>query len=129
MVGAGVLFDCQKEFDWSSLNFIVDPEHWAVVAYTGQDGGALDDTGDKRPLWRVAFAEPSDLPAIKEETHKRAHDLVKLYLKGRKDYKLMRAELYWLHQRCAAQAFKGRVFLAGDALHVSSAVRVFFSFR
>ncbi|KAL7897251.1 hypothetical protein HDV64DRAFT_253824 [Trichoderma sp. TUCIM 5745] len=122
MVGADVLFDCQKEFDWSSLNFIVDPQHWAVVAYTGQDGGALDDPEDKRPLWRVAFAEPSDLPATKEETQKRAHDRMKLYLKGRKDYKLVRAELYWLHQRCAAQASKGRVFLAGDALHSNNPI-------
>jgi 2-polyprenyl-6-methoxyphenol hydroxylase-like FAD-dependent oxidoreductase len=119
MVGADILFDCQEEFGWSSLNFIVDPEHWAVVAYTGQDGGAHECPEDKRALWRVAFAEPSDLPTSREETHKRAHDRVKLYIKGREDYKLVRAELYWLHQRCAAQAFKGRVFLAGDALHVS----------
>ena len=42
------------------------------------------------------------------------------YVKGSKTFKITRAEPYWLHQRCAAQARKGRVLLASDALHVSS---------
>jgi hypothetical protein len=117
MVGTDILFDVGKEFDWTSLNFIVDPEDWVVIAYTGQDGAP--ETDDKRPQWRVAFVEPVGLPDTKEEIHKRAMRRIVRYLKGRQDFELVRAEIYWLHQRCAAQASKGRVFLAGDALHVS----------
>jgi len=60
------------------------------------------------------------LPNSKEEILHRAHERLQRDIKGRKDFKITRAEPYWLHQRCAAQARKGRVLLAGDALHVSS---------
>ncbi|KAL7911028.1 FAD/NAD(P)-binding domain-containing protein [Trichoderma velutinum] len=120
MVGTDILFDVEKELGWTSLNFIVDPEDWAVIAYTGQDGAP--GTDDKRPQWRVAFVEPVGLPDSKEETHKRAMRRTARYLRGRGDFELVRAELYWLHQRCAAQASKGRVFLAGDALYSNNPI-------
>lgn len=56
---------------------------------------------------------------------KRAEKRVPRWLKdGSVDaskFRVIRAEPYMLHQRVAAQGRKGRVLLAGDALHVSPA--------
>ncbi|KAF2103804.1 FAD/NAD(P)-binding domain-containing protein [Rhizodiscina lignyota] len=117
MIGMDILFDFGKEFDWTPLNFFVNPDEWGIVAFTGQHGGAAHAPEDKRPQWRVAFVEPVDLPTGTEEYIKRGRLRIKNYLKDRTDYEIVRAESYWLHQRCAAKARKGRVMLAGDALH------------
>ena len=50
----------------------------------------------------------------------RAHERVSKFLKEGVPFRIIRAEPYVLHQRVAKAAFKGRVFLAGDALHVSA---------
>lgn len=117
MIGTDCIYDFAKENDFTPLNFIVHPTDWAVIAYSGEDEdgkpGGLD-----RPLWRVAYVEPPDLLDSKEAYLKRAYERIPRFLKGAKAFKIARAEPYWLHQRCAAQARKGRIVLAGDALHV-----------
>jgi 2-polyprenyl-6-methoxyphenol hydroxylase-like FAD-dependent oxidoreductase len=118
MVGTDILFDFEQEFGYPSMNFFVHPELWGVVAFTGEMGDGSGDQ-DLRPQWRVAYVEPVDLPNGKEETLARARKRLETFLRGPKEAKIVRAESYWLHQRCAKQAKKGRVFLAGDALHVS----------
>lgn len=118
MIGCDVVYDFIKENKFTPLNFIVHPEDWAVIAYSGEEADGLA-IGSGQPLWRIAYVEAPDLPDSKEETLKRAHERVQRYFKGSPDFKITRAEPYWLHQRCAAQARKGRVLLAGDALHVS----------
>lgn len=42
------------------------------------------------------------------------------YLMGSKEFRTTRADVCWMHQRCAKQDQKGRVLLAGDALHLSA---------
>jgi 2-polyprenyl-6-methoxyphenol hydroxylase-like FAD-dependent oxidoreductase len=114
MITADVLYDFTSRMSYSPLNFFVHPSHWGVVAYTGEDGeGGV-------PEWRVAFVEPVDLPTGKEEILDRARGRISSFMKGETDFGIVRAESYWMHQRCAAQARKGRVMLAGDALHVRS---------
>ena len=121
MIGTDVLFEFE-EFGWTSLNFFVDPDDWAVIAYTGQYNSARESPGRMRPQWRVAFAEPVGLSEGKEQIYERARERMKVFMRGRTDYDIVRAEPYWMHQRCAAQARKGRVMLAGDALHSNNPI-------
>ena len=121
MIGTDVVYDYIKEEGFSPLNFVCHPDHWAVIAYSGQDEGMLPQ-GSGQPQWRVAYTEPSNLPGGSADYIERAHERLKLYHKGSGNYKLLRAEPYINHQRCASQARKGRVVLAGDALHSNNPI-------
>lgn len=118
MVGTDVLYDFPKENGWTPLNFVVDEEDCAVIAYTGEDDNGLPH-GHGIPQWRVAFLEPSSLPSDKNSVWARSYEKIPKYLQGSKDFQISRADVFWMHQRCAAVGRKGRVLLAGDALHVS----------
>ena len=119
MVGADIVFDFMGERGYSPLNFVVHPEHWAVIAFTGQDEDGKASDGTEKPQYRVAFVEPPDLPSGPEDYMSRTKERLKLWTDGKENFKILRAEPYINSQRCASQAYKGRVFLAGDALHVS----------
>jgi 2-polyprenyl-6-methoxyphenol hydroxylase-like FAD-dependent oxidoreductase len=126
MIGCDVLYDFPKQEGLTPLNFVVDETDWAVIAYTGEDEDGKAGYGrEKTPLWRVAYIENSDLPSGKEDFLSRAKERIPAsYIKhGDGKFNVIRAEPYTNHQRCAAQARKGRVFLAGDALHVSTCPR------
>jgi 4-nitrocatechol/4-nitrophenol 4-monooxygenase len=115
MIGCDVLYDFVKEQGFKPVNFIVHPEDWAVIAYTG------DDIRGK-PQFRIAYVEPPDLPADKASCIERASKRIPRYMEGKTGFEVTRAEPYLLHQRCAAQARKGRVMLAGDALHSNNPI-------
>lgn len=117
MVGTDVVYDFVGENGWTPLNFVVDDESdaAAVIAYTGED-----DAAHRGPQWRIAFLEPSNLPSSREEVWARARERIPRYLRPSRDFTITRADVFWMHQRCARQGRKGRVLLAGDALHVSS---------
>lgn len=119
MVGTDVLYDFPRENGWTPLNFVVDEVNCAVIAYTGEDDGGKK-YGEGIPQWRVAYLEDSSLSSAKEDVWARAHRQIPQYLKGSKDFKITRADVFWMHQRCAREGRKGRVLLAGDALHVST---------
>ncbi|OCT52421.1 hypothetical protein CLCR_10093 [Cladophialophora carrionii] len=125
MIGADVLYDFVAEEHFSPLNFIVHPVDWAVVAFTGEeeDGHRHGNSG-KRPLWRVAYVEPPDLPAGRDDYVARARERIpRCFMnQGTKEFELLRAEPYVNSQKCAAQARKGRVVLAGDALHSNNPI-------
>jgi 2-polyprenyl-6-methoxyphenol hydroxylase-like FAD-dependent oxidoreductase len=118
MIGTDIVYDFIGQENYSYLNFIVHPAHFAVIAYTGQDAFDLPrDSG--KPLWRVAYIEPPDLPSTPQDYLERARQRLPLWMRGDKNFEILRAEPYINSQRCASQARKGRVLLAGDALHVS----------
>ena len=117
MIGTDVLHDFAAENGWDTINFVVDPDDWALVAYTGEDEHGRP-FGDGRKLWRIAYSEPLDLDANQEALWERAQKRIKTYTQGRGNCQLTRAVPYKLLQRCAKQGRKGRVVLAGDALHV-----------
>ena len=121
MIGADVCHDFAKEEYGTLMNFIVDPEDWAVVIYSGQQKD-MKPAGEAAPMWRIAYAEPSHLSMKREDILDRAKERCGRYAKGRKDLEVTRAEPYRLHQRCAAQAIKGRVLLAGDAMHSNNPI-------
>ncbi|ETN46764.1 uncharacterized protein HMPREF1541_00953 [Cyphellophora europaea CBS 101466] len=121
MIGTDILYDFVGEEGYTPLNFIVHPEHWAVIAYTGQDeGGGPSGTGI--PQYRVAYVEKPDLPSAPEEYLERAQKRLPVWMNGSKNFKLLRAEPYINSQKVASQAIKGRVMLAGDALHSNNPI-------
>lgn len=122
MVGTDVIYDFVKQEDFTPLNFIVHPKDWAVIAYTGQEEDRLP-IGSGKPQWRVAYVEDPDLPDSKQDYLKRAEEQVKKYTKkGDGQFRVIRAEPYLMQQRSAAQPRKGRVMLAGDALHSNNPI-------
>jgi 2-polyprenyl-6-methoxyphenol hydroxylase-like FAD-dependent oxidoreductase len=121
MVGADVYYDFAAGEYGSVMNFIVHPDDWAVVIYTGQQQ-ELKPAEEASPLWRVAYTEPSHLSSKPDDIFERAKERVSRYTKDHRPLELIRAEPYRLHQRCAAQAIKGRVILAGDALHSNNPI-------
>lgn len=98
---------------FTPMSFGVGREDWAVIVMTGEF------REDGLPLWSVAYGEDPELPGTKEEVVGRARERLKRCTKGAGDFEIVRAEPYLMHQRVAAQARKGRVLLAGGALHVS----------
>lgn len=122
MIGADVLYDLTGEEHYGPLNFVVHEKDWAVIAYTGQSEGGLPH-GAGRPQWRVAYAEDPTLPSSKEEYVARAKkQMLKYIKKPGAEFHVIRAEPYLMQQRVAAQAWKGRVFLGGDALHSNNPI-------
>lgn len=70
----------------------------------------------------MAYVESPDLPDAPEDYLERAQQRLPVWMKGSKDFTLLRAEPYINHQRVASQSIKGRVMLAGDALHSNNPI-------
>lgn len=104
-----VRYDFTKEGGYRAANFIVHPEHWAIIARTGPHGE-----------WRIAYGETFDEAGDEKSVRERSKERIPKFLPGSKDYELLRIKPYVVQQRCAATLMKGRVVLAGDAAHVSN---------
>lgn len=109
IIGADIEYDFEKESGLTPLNFFVDPKDWAVIVRTGHEN-----------VWRVAFAESPELGTLEKELEARSQERIEKYMKGSKDYRILRLGPYRTHQRCAATFRKGRILLLGDAAHVST---------
>ena len=106
LVSTNVYFDFES-YGWRDGNFMVDPEHWALI-------GRIND----EKLWRVSYGEKPGL----------THDQIKERMPWKfsemfpgsqpPDYKLDQMSPYRLNQRCASTFRKGQVVLAGDAAHL-----------
>ncbi len=96
-----------KELGYSQANFVCDPVNMAVIAQLDTDG-----------LWRCTYMEDSELPV--ESYLDRVHQRYEWFMQGRKDYEIVSANPYTLHQRAAETLHKGRVLLAGDAAHATN---------
>ena len=98
------------KYGWKDTSWIVDPEHWAVIAHIDQKG-----------TWRVSYGEQSGLSY--EELQERMAAKLKHILPGHPtpgDYRIERFSPYTLHQRCAEHMRVGRILLAGDAAHLNN---------
>lgn len=105
---ADVEYQFDKEGNYRPINYIVDPEEWAVIARAG-----------KSDIWRIAYGERMDLPADNASVVERAHERILRFLPKSKQYVLKRVKPFWAQQRCAKVFRKGQVILIGDAAHVS----------
>ena len=123
MIGVDVWHDFQRSNGFKPMNFVVHPDKWAVVIYCGQDQNG-DPYGKGIPLWRVAFAVPPGTSEDREYLIRLSKDRIAGYASGLQagDVHISRAEPYHMQQRCAQQARKGRVLLAGDALHSNNPI-------
>ena len=106
LVSTNVYYDFQK-YGWRDGNFMIDPEHWALIARINNEG-----------LWRVSYGEKAGL--THEQLRARMPWKFSELFPGDKppDYKLDQMSPYRLNQRCASTFRKGRVVLAGDAAHL-----------
>lgn len=111
LVGTDVYYDFSSN-GYSIMNYIRDPEDWCGMLFTGERRRE-----DGAPLWRVAYPEPAGLSLKQEDVLARAQKRLAHYAPQHANFDIKRAEPYKIQQRCAAQATKGRVLLAGDALH------------
>lgn len=109
MIGCDVVYNFIQENGFTPLNFVVHPElgsYWVLWGEGGQGAGPEAVEGH--------LCGGPGLPELKEEIMARAKERVRQYLKGRAEFRITRAELYWLHQICAKQARKGQVMPAED---------------
>ncbi|KZP00873.1 FAD/NAD(P)-binding domain-containing protein [Calocera viscosa TUFC12733] len=108
VVATNVVFPFDK-YGWWDSNFIVDPEHWALIARIAPGG-----------VWRCSYGE---VPGLTREEYI-ARQPMKYDAMFPQDaprplqYDLQMISPYKLHQRCAPTFRIGRVCLAGDAAHV-----------
>ena len=96
-----------KELGYQQANFVCDPVNMAVIAQLDRDG-----------LWRCTYMEDSSLP--EEDFEERIHQRYEWFMQGSKDYEIVSASPYMLHQRAGETLRKGRILLAGDAAHATN---------
>ncbi|KAK5137078.1 hypothetical protein LTR08_001087 [Meristemomyces frigidus] len=106
LVSTNVYFDFDK-YGWEDGNFLVDPEHWGLIA-------RINDKG----LWRVSYGELDGL-SHEQLMERLPWKFTKLFPgPSPPDYKLEQFSPYRFNQRCASTFRKDRVLLAGDAAHL-----------
>lgn len=104
-----VFYDGFEDYNWDGGNYMIDPDHWGLIAHRGKGG-----------LWRVTYGDPV-LGLTDEEYLNRRPTHMKAMLPGHPDpakYRIEQTNLYNIHNRCADTFKVGRVLLAGDAAHV-----------
>lgn len=111
-------YNFEKESNWGPITAIADPINWAVILQTRQDAEGKFCTSEKA-VWRISYGEDASLESSSEARNTRALERLAKYTKEGSQYKVLSAETQELYQRCANEPRKGRVLLAGDALHVS----------
>ncbi|ENH75852.1 3-(3-hydroxy-phenyl)propionate/3-hydroxycinnamic acid hydroxylase [Fusarium oxysporum f. sp. cubense race 1] len=104
-----VYYDGFQKHNWDGGNYMVDNDHWGLIARRGKGG-----------LWRVTYGDPvTGLTDEEYLTRRPAH--MKAMLPGHPDpgqYRIEQTNLYNIHNRCVESFKVGRAILAGDAAHV-----------
>ncbi|KAJ9418030.1 hypothetical protein QL093DRAFT_2041214 [Fusarium oxysporum] len=104
-----VYYDGFQKHNWDGGNYMVDNDHWGLIARRGKGG-----------LWRVTYGDPVGGLTDEEYLARRpAH--MKAMLPGHPDpdqYRIEQTNLYNIHNRCVESFKVGRIILAGDAAHV-----------
>ncbi|KAF4539231.1 uncharacterized protein LTHEOB_10395 [Lasiodiplodia theobromae] len=104
-----VFYDGFEKHGWDGGNYMVDPEHWGLIARRGNGG-----------LWRVTYGDPV-VGLTDEEYLERRPMHFKAILPGHPDpeqYRIEQTNLYQIHNRCVENFRVGRILLAADAAHV-----------
>ncbi|KAG5807861.1 hypothetical protein H9Q74_007657 [Fusarium xylarioides] len=106
---SAVYYDGFQEHNWDGGNYMVDNDHWGLIARRGKGG-----------LWRATYGDPVTGLTDEEYLARRpAH--MKAMLPGHPDpdqYRIEQTNIYNIHNRCVESFKVGRVILAGDAAHV-----------
>lgn len=104
-----VYYDGFEKHGWNGGNYIVDPDHWGLIAHRGSSG-----------LWRVTYGDSrTDLNDEDILARRPWHMEAMLPGKPKPDqYRIEQTNIYNTHNRCVDKLKVGRIFLAGDAAHV-----------
>ncbi|CAK4001569.1 hypothetical protein D0859_16434 [Lecanosticta acicola] len=95
--------------NWDGGNYMVDKNHWGLIARRGHGG-----------LWRVTYGDTAPNLSDEEYLARRPWHL-KNMLPGSPepgDYRIEDTNLYNIHNRCVDSFRVGRILLAADAAHV-----------
>lgn len=104
-----VFYDGFEKHGWDGGNYMIDPEHWGLIARRGHGG-----------LWRVTYAD-SAIGLTDEEYLERRPWHFKHMLPGHPEpgeYKIEATNLYNIHNRCVPSFKVGRIILAGDSASI-----------
>ncbi|KAF2768298.1 FAD/NAD(P)-binding domain-containing protein [Teratosphaeria nubilosa] len=104
-----VYYDGFDKHGWDGGNYMVDPEHWGLIARRGHGG-----------LWRVTYGDTAQGLTDGEYLERRPWHL-KAILPGHPEpgeYRIEQTNLYNIHNRCVDNFKHGRILLAADAAHV-----------
>ena len=106
LVACNVVYPFEK-YGFQGGNFIVDKDHWCLIAKLSEPG-----------LWRCSYGELPDLS--REQLLERQPLKFEAIFPGPRplQYELKNASPYKINQRCAETFRKGSVLLAGDAAHL-----------
>jgi 2-polyprenyl-6-methoxyphenol hydroxylase-like FAD-dependent oxidoreductase len=97
-----------KEYNWATSNFLLDPQHFPMIAQIANDG-----------LLRITYGEEGNL--TKEQMLERQPWKYKQFVPGApepNEYKITNFSPYKIHQRCAEGFRVGRFLLTADAAHL-----------
>ena len=98
-----------EKHGWDGGNYMIDPDHWGLIARRGHGG-----------LWRVTYGDPA-VGLTDEEYLERRPWHFKAILPGHPDadeYRIEQTNMYKIHNRCVDSFKVGRILLAADAAHV-----------
>lgn len=107
IVATNVYYD-MTPYNWGDSSFVIDKEHWVMVAKITNDG-----------MYRITYGEKPGLSH--DQLKERQPWKFKTFLPGNPDpdqYKIVNFSPYKVHQRCAESLRKGRFLLAADAAHL-----------
>lgn len=96
--------------NFSDVQWVIDPEHWFVIAKI-----------DRKGLWRIVYGETPGLSL--QEVKNRLPERLRKTLPGNPEpnqYQITNVATYVCHQRCAEKMRDGRILLAGDAAHLNN---------
>jgi 3-(3-hydroxy-phenyl)propionate hydroxylase len=105
-------FAFDTEYGECSRNYFSDPDKWcALFKVSGDDGWGL---------WRLLFptrVNETEEQAIRDDS---VQGRLQSFFPRQRPYPVVHRNIYNVHQRVAASFRKRRVFLAGDAAHVTN---------
>ncbi|KAJ9495734.1 hypothetical protein LTR99_010643 [Exophiala xenobiotica] len=112
-IASNVQYDFEQFEGWTTANMIVDENNWAVIARTGKP---------EEGIWRVAYGIDGKIPDA--EATKSLPEKYESLLPGPRPlkYKVVNANPYWAHQRCASKFRNGNIILCGDAAHSNNPI-------
>lgn len=106
-----VYYDGFEKHGWDGGNYMIDPNHWGLVARRGHGG-----------MWRVTYGDV-EAGLTDEEYLKRRPWHFKNILPGNPEpdqYRIEETNMYNIHNRCAPSFKIGRIILVADAAAVNN---------
>lgn len=104
-----VFYDGFEKHGWDGGNYMIDHDHWGLIARRGHGG-----------LWRVTYGD--NKPDLSEEEYEKRREWhFREMLPGHPEpheYRIEQTNMYAIHNRCADSWKVGRIILAADAAHV-----------